>query len=193
MPNNDSITNETVPEIENSSQDNPIATMQEEERNELAMAQNSEVVSIDMSFSSEKIAYLQAIQTEVDRMGTTSLAIKGLGVTIFVAVFTFSSFEKDIACLMSLCSLLIFLIMDVYYFQIERKFRTLYDKIKNNEHAIDFSLAIAKPLSWKSKDSIVSCLRSKSVWLFYGLLIIFDAFIFGWDKIIIKGNCVCFG
>ena len=126
-------------------------------------------------------------------MGTTSLAIKGLCVTLFIAVFSFSSFEKDILCLFSLFSILIFLIMDVYYFQIERKFRTLYDKVKLNAHIIDFSLAIAKPLSWKSKDSTISCLRSKSIWLFYGLLIIFDAFIFGWDKIHIIGNCICFG
>ena len=183
----ENIINDIVHNNEHNTNNDVRADVSLTEQNAIIARQDAENASSKDQFTSEKIAYLQAIHTAVDRMGTTSLAIKGLAVTLFVAAFSFSSFEKDVLCIFSLIAILMFLIMDVYYFQIERKFRTLYDNVKNDKHEINFSLAIAKPISWKSRDSLVSCLRSKSIWMYYGMLATFNFIIFLW------GKCICIG
>lgn len=116
-----------------------------------------------------KISYLQMIQNSIDRMSTTSAVFKGVCATILtgISAISFTEINKWVLLLAAL-PVICFFIIDVYYLQLERRYRFLYDEVRNDLHAIDFDL---KPPKVKEiSDSTVkigSCILSPSIYLFY--------------------------
>ena len=117
-----------------------------------------------------KISYLQMIQSTIDRMSTMSAVFKGFCATIItgISAVSFTKINKWIL-LFAVLPVICFLIIDVYYLQLERKFRVLYDEVRSGKHKIDYDLTPPNTRILRNKDvGIWSCLKSPSIYLFYG-------------------------
>lgn len=120
-----------------------------------------------------KPAYLQMIQEPICRMSTISAIFKGFAATIVAGVATLT--YKDINAWvlgLSFLPVLAFAILDVYYLTLERKFRFLFEQVRKDEHAIDFSMKLTSdPVEViRAKARVWDCMRSPSIYLFYPLM-----------------------
>lgn len=128
--------------------------------------------------SGDTITYLQMIQAAIDRMSTSSAIFKGFAATIVagVSAISFSDTNKWIL-LLSFIPVLCFLILDLYYLRLERRFRFLYDRVRTGKKETDFDLHPPKAkeivkMDSKSNVRLGSCLRSPSVLWFYAPMIV---------------------
>lgn len=122
-----------------------------------------------MEFSTERIAYLQMIESIIDRMSNKSGNTKGFAVSVVAGVTALSFKETSPYVLaLSFMTILIFLWLDLYYLGMERKYKYFYKEVCNGRK-IDFCLSldlkeseirIAKATRWQ-------CLTSKSIYYFY--------------------------
>ncbi len=122
-----------------------------------------------MDFSTERIAYLQMIESIIDRMSNKSGNIKGFAVSIVAGVTALSFKETSpYVLVLSFMTILIFLWLDLYYLGMERKYKYFYKQVCKGRK-IDFCLSldlkeseirIAKATKWQ-------CLTSKSIYYFY--------------------------
>ena len=124
----------------------------------------------EISFDENKIAYLQMIQEPLGRMSTTSAVIKGFSAAIIagVTVATVSNISC-IALIIGMVSLLSFMILDIYYLSLERKYSYLFEQVRLGRFPMDFSLKIflSKVQRKEARARISDCLTSPSIWLFY--------------------------
>lgn len=125
--------------------------------------------------SEDKRAYLQMLQEPICRMSTISAIFKGFAATIVAGVSTIQySTTNTYVLILSFLPVLAFAIMDVYYLVLERKFRFLFEQVRQDKHDIDFSMSLTKdPLEIISaRARICDCIKSPSIYLFYPMLII---------------------
>ena len=116
-----------------------------------------------------KATYLQMIQSSIERMATTSAVFKGFCATIIagISAISFSEINKWVL-LLSISSVICFFLLDVYYLQLEKRFRALYNMVRTDQHVIDFDLMPPKAKELRYKDvGILYCLKSPSIYLFY--------------------------
>ena len=120
----------------------------------------------------KKIKHLEMIQSIITRMAQNSFMIKGWSLTLVVALFAFVPKVEYLFIPLAIVPIILFMCLDAYYFQSERRYRKLYDieRIKD-ESAIDFDLKISNECKDKN-NRYISCLFSKSIMLFYVPLII---------------------
>lgn len=122
--------------------------------------------------------YLQMIQGTIDRMSTSSAIFKGFTAAVLAGVSALSFSETStIAIVLSFLPILCFTLLDVYYLQLERRFRYLYQQVRNGSHDIDFDLDPPKAHEILKKDGksnvrLLSCCYSTSILLFYLPMII---------------------
>ena len=147
--------------------------------------QNDEMIILEDG----KTEYLQLIQEPICRMSTISAIFKGFAATIVagISLISYSSINIWILVL-SFLPVLSFAVLDIYYLQMERKFRYLFDQVRMDKHEIDFSMK----LTGDSKEIIAArarvwdCIKSPSIWLFYPLMLLILAivlFLKGTNKI----------
>lgn len=91
-----------------------------------------------------KIKHLEMIQAIINRFSSNCFLIKGWSITVFTGLmaYYFTGKNKSIISLVILFVLvLLFYLMDCYYLNQERKFRHLYDSVRNlEEDKITFSM-----------------------------------------------------
>ncbi len=139
--------------------------------------------------SEDKRAYLQMLQEPICRMSTISAIFKGFAATIVVGISAISYSTTNVWILgLSFLPVLAFAVLDIYYLKLERKFRFLFDQVRLDQHAIDFSMKLTNdPLEILSaKARTWDCIKSPSIYLFYPLmlLILIVVFILKWTNII---------
>ena len=119
-------------------------------------------------FDDNTIQYLRMIQNIIDRMSTTSAIIKGFCATIVAGVFaiSFTDISKWIL-LLTVIPILCFLILDIYYLRLEKRFRALYNAVRGGEKEANFDLTPPAAKSLKKEASLWICFKSPSVYLFY--------------------------
>ena len=117
-----------------------------------------------------KTEYLQMIQEHISRMSTISAIFKGFTATIVAGIATISYCEIHILILaLSFLPVVTFTILDIYYLMLERKFRFLFNQVRLDNHAIDFSMeltTVSKEVML-AKARIRDCIRSPSILIFY--------------------------
>ncbi len=130
--------------------------------------------------NSDMVAYLQMIQSSIERMSSTSAIFKGFCATIVtgIAAVSFTEINRGIM-LLAFSPVICFLILDIYYLQLERRFRMLYDDVRLGNHQVDYDLVPPKikRSEEKTNATIISCILSPSIYLFYGPLIFIVAII----------------
>lgn len=137
-------------------------------------------------FDENKVSYLQMIQELIGRMSTASAIFKGFAATIVagIAALTYCEVNSWILAL-SFIPVVLFLMLDIYYLKLEKKYRYLYEQVRINAHVVDFSMKLTKD-NKAAKARIWDCIKSPSIWLFYPAMIaILGAVIyFRWKGII---------
>ena len=88
-----------------------------------------------------KIAHLQMIQDIITRMGQNSFQIKGWAIGIMIAIFSFAGEQTDTKCILfTIVPLIIMWFLDSYYLQLERKFRYLYNDVRQTDDDRNFDM-----------------------------------------------------
>lgn len=128
-----------------------------------------------------KPEYLQMIQEPICRMSTISAIFKGFAATIVAGISMISYSTINLWVLgLSFLPVLAFAIMDIYYLKLERKFRFLFDQVREGKHAIDFSMKLTKNPAEiiSAKARTWDCIKSPSILLFYPMMIVVLAVVF---------------
>ena len=119
-----------------------------------------------MAITDEKIQYLQMIQEVISRMSTISSVIKGFAITIITTIIAVLGTR-----ILENCKIFIFLLLlialpmlDAYYLQLERKYRTLYEDVRLDKHPVDFCLSAS---SDNNENIFWKCICSKCILGFY--------------------------
>ena len=129
---------------------------------------------------SERIQYLAMIQEPINRMSTISAILKGFSVTATLAIISIlDSKANDIMGLVILMPLIAFFLLDAYYLKLERKFRYLYNQVREGKHEIDFSMKTTddKKDIKDAKATFWECIKSPSILWFYLPLFLFLLFV----------------
>lgn len=118
-----------------------------------------------------KIAYLQMIQEPIGRMSTASAIFKGFAAAIVAGIAALSYCDVNTCILgLSFVPVLLFALLDIYYLQLEKKYRYLYEQVRTDEHEVDFSMELTKDKK-AAKARVWDCIKSPSIWLFYPAMI----------------------
>lgn len=124
-----------------------------------------------MEDKQDKISHLQMIQSIIDRMGKNSFSLKGWAVGVMVAIYAFAGQNYNKAVIVTLIPLMIFWILDSYYLMLERKYRRLYDEVRNKDNnKIDFDMNfnnVSLKMSEIKKFEFIRNIFSKTEWPFY--------------------------
>lgn len=126
-------------------------------------------------FSEEKIAYLQMIQDNIQRMATSSALFKGFSATIVAGVSALSYHEINSWILgLSFLPVIVFFLLDIYYLRLERLYRDLFEQIRRDDHPCDFDMKppIDSETVKRAKAGFVTCVSSFSIAVFYPLMIV---------------------
>ncbi len=119
-----------------------------------------------------KAAYLQMIQNIIDRMANNSFQIKGWGIGVMLAIFSFAGNQGDKRCILfTVVPLFVLWCLDTYYLQLERKYRLFYNeklkRCKDNE-VFDMNYNNIKiEMKDTIKISFFKCMFSLTEILFY--------------------------
>ncbi|AMD85491.1 hypothetical protein SAMN05444369_1124 [Capnocytophaga haemolytica] len=94
----------------------------------------------------QKLKHLEFIHNTINRMDTNSFIIKGWCITLVAALFAIIAKESNILhCVIAVFVIIIFWSLNAYFLQLERKYRDLYDEVRDKkEEEIDFSMDIKK-------------------------------------------------
>ena len=120
-------------------------------------------------FDDKTIQYLQMIQGIIDRMSTTSAIFKGFCATIVAGIFamSYTDINKWIL-LLTLVPILCFLMLDIYYLRLEKRFRALYNSVREGIKEVDFDLTPPATKELQIKEAgLWYCVKSPSIYLFY--------------------------
>lgn len=135
-----------------------------------------------MENQQNKISHLQMIQSIIDRMGKNSFSLKGWAVGVMVAIYAFAGQNYNKAVIVTLIPLIIFWILNAYYLMLERKYRRLYDEVRNkNNDKIDFDMNfnnISLKMNEIKKFEFIRNIFSKTEWTFYVVCIVVTLIIY---------------
>lgn len=131
------------------------------------------------SIKEEKKQHLDMLQNVISRMASNSFLIKGWSVSLITAILIFADKDNNINFIyVTFLPLLIFWFLDAYYLQIEKKFRSLYEKVredyKNNiENTENVELFYMNPKNEKVENIFQILFWNRSITpLYLGILII---------------------
>ncbi len=139
-----------------------------------------------MTISADKLAdlrtkHLEMLQAVVARMATYGATLKNYCITITTAVCGLAvTLQRPAAVLVGLVPIVICAVLDARYLQNERRFRALFDQIRQEDwkeppsFAVDLRAAPQVPMR--------DALTSWSVAIFYGglALLLLIVFVIGW-------------
>ena len=119
-----------------------------------------------------KQKHLEFIQAAVNRMASNLFLLKGWTVTLIAALFALAAKDtKPIYFLIAYIPPFMFWVLDGYFLSQERKFRSLYDHVRNlEESAINFSMD-TEPFKSVSRNTWLGAMFSKTLLIYYGVLI----------------------
>lgn len=116
-----------------------------------------------------KTAHLGFIQGAINRMGGNSFLIKGWSVTLVVALFALSAKDTNKTyMLLALFSSFLFWWLDAYILRQEKLFRDLYEAVRTEKVAADFSMDTSVVSSMAP--SFCNVMFSTTLQVFHGLI-----------------------
>ena len=117
----------------------------------------------------KKLKHLELVQGVITRMAGNSFMLKGWAVTLAAAIFALSAKDAEKSYfIVAYIPIIVFWLLDSYYLQQERLYRSLYDKVREtDESRIDFSLKAAYNDFPQKTNTFSSCAFSKTEIGFY--------------------------
>ena len=131
----------------------------------------------------EVIQHLQMIQAVITRMNSNSFSLKRWSLALLLALIVLYSnagidIDKEIVAWFGLFAIVVFWYLDSFYLWQERGYVALYNKIRKQKKT-DFAM---RGLVGEVK--FVDVLFSKTIFLFYGVLLLSWFFIFIFSKVV---------
>ncbi|MBQ0961788.1 hypothetical protein KAK06_22820 [Ideonella sp. 4Y11] len=123
---------------------------------------------------SNKHKHLEFVQAAINRMAGNLFLLKGWSITLIAALFALAAKDANKSyVLIAYFPLLIFWCLDGYFLSQERRFRALYDQVRQkSEVDIDFSMD-TRPFSNDSRNSWAGAILSRTLIIYYaGLAIV---------------------
>jgi hypothetical protein len=122
-----------------------------------------------------KIRYLEMIQSVINRMASNSFLLKGWSVTLVTGILSLTGNKDEMNYfLLVYIPIIVFWLLDAYYLQLERKYRRLFEKVRDsNDIRIPFEMNLKRVRylfnndKSKKKFSYIHCLFSPTEFLFY--------------------------
>jgi uncharacterized membrane protein len=117
---------------------------------------------------SNKHKHLEFVQAAVNRMAGNLFLLKGWSITLIAALFALAAKDSNKTyVLIAYFPLLIFWCLDGYFLSQERRFRALYDHVRQLDEAhIDFSMD-TRPFSTDPRNSWAGSLLSRTLVFYY--------------------------
>lgn len=106
----------------------------------------------------DHIGYLNLIQANIARMAGNSALMKGFAATMLATMFglVVSEFVKWYYIAILLVPLFAFIRLDIFYLQLERKYRNLYAFVtENRQYNFKYSLDLKNPI-FKEHKSVIN-------------------------------------
>lgn len=124
-----------------------------------------------------KIKHLEFIQSTITRMNQNSFQIKGWMITLVSALLAlYASSERVVYILIAIVPAVVFLFLDAYYLQQERRFRGVYNDVAglspddSRINVREFEMPIQKYQC--GKYCYFNVLFSKTIFPLYGIVIV---------------------
>lgn len=124
-----------------------------------------------------KLKHLEMIQGTITRMGENLFYLRGWSVTLTAGLLAIFTSQKDVEHLRLFPLIILgtitimFWIYDGYFLSRERKYRDLYDEVRQKKPAdIDFSMDVTK-FADKAKNKVIFCMFSNTLAPFYIFLL----------------------
>lgn len=130
---------------------------------------------------SNKTKHLDYIQGIINRMADNSFKLKGWAASLATGLFALSAAVDERIAMISIAFIpvIVFWVLDGYFLWQERLFRGEYNRIRKlNEEQIDFEINPAKHI--KGRNRWLATIFSKTLLVFYGMLLIVMLGILGW-------------
>ena len=123
----------------------------------------------------KRIAHLTLIQGVITRMAGNLFYLRGWVITLIAGILvllTQTGTGKFPVIFLSII-IIIFWGYDGYFLALERKYRDLYDKVREKkESEIDFSMKLDKDILERKQNSMIFCIFSLTLLFFYSPLMI---------------------
>lgn len=150
--------------------------------NDQAMVEMERIPGAEAHFSecdlSNVLQYLTMIQSVIDRMANSSLAIKAACVALAAGSLAAAGNVAPMQMLIVVAAIcLAFALFDAKYLQQERSYRGLYERVAKRRILESLSLRVPTP-SFEDKSNYSACFLSWSELGFYGVLFAVAAFLF---------------
>lgn len=121
----------------------------------------------------KRIAHLTLIQGVITRMAGNLFYLRGWVITLIAGILvllTQTGTGKFPVIFLSII-IIIFWGYDGYFLALERKYRDLYDKVREKkESEIDFSMKLDKDILERKQNSMIFCIFSLTLLFFYSPL-----------------------
>ena len=127
-----------------------------------------------MSETPNKHKHLEFIQASINRMSGKLFLLKGWSITLIAWVFALAAKDTNPAyVLIAYFPLFVFWTLDGYFLSLERRFRALYEHVRQlKEENIDFSMDTG-PFQKDHRNSWLSVMSSRTLVVYYaGLAIV---------------------
>lgn len=127
----------------------------------------------ESSGTPNKHKHLEFLQAAINRMAGNLFLLKGWTVTLIAALFALAAKDANgLYVLVAYFPLLVFWILDGYFLSQERRFRSLYDRVRTlDEVDIDFSMDTSTVANL-TRNSWGSAMMSRTLLVYYGSLAI---------------------
>lgn len=147
-----------------------------------------------MTNDEKKVKHLEMIEKIIERMASNSFKLKGWAVTLVAVISAITARDSDkYIFFLVFIPIAMFWYLDAFYLQLERKYRELYEKVRNQEGETDFSMKTSEISKDKTKLSFRDCFCSTTEAGFYmsmlGLAIVALVFI-NWHEIVKFLSCL---
>ncbi len=121
-----------------------------------------------MSDISNKHKHLEFIQASISRMSGNLFLLKGWSITLIAALFALAAKDTNQAYIVvAYFPLFIFWFLDGYFLSMERRFRSLYEHVRQlKEEDIDFSMN-TEPYKSDPQNQWISTLFSRTLFPYY--------------------------
>lgn len=120
-----------------------------------------------------QIKHLEMLQSVISRMASNSFQVKAWCVTLVSALLALAAKEEAKKMVfVAFLPALTFWWLDAFFLHQERLFRALFDKVRENENGIEADFSMDTRRVSKDVDSRAKVMRSKTLRLFYGSLLV---------------------
>jgi uncharacterized membrane protein len=121
-----------------------------------------------MSDISNKHKHLEFIQASISRMSGNLFLLKGWSITLIAALFALAAKDTNRAFIVvAYFPLFIFWFLDGYFLSMERRFRSMYEHVRQlREEEIDFSMN-TEPYKSNPRNRWIPALFSRTLFPYY--------------------------